>query len=90
MHVRKCVMTLADRVRSSEGAASQSSTRSGLTAVTVSFIYTIRSCSSASHLVPRTADIEMNEVNAVLANHCETHPGEKEHFVDNSDTKPKN
>ncbi len=88
--MRKCVMTLADRVRSSEVAASQSSIRSGLVAISVSLIYKIWSCSSASHLVPPAVDIEMSEVNAGLANYCETRPGEKEHFVDNSDTKLKN
>ncbi len=52
-----------------------------------SLIYTIWSCSSASQLVPPAADIEMSEVNADLAKHCETREEEKFDHIDESDNK---
>jgi len=60
-----------------------------LSVFTASLIYTIWSCSSASHLVPPAADIEMSEINADLATHYETR-GEKLDYVDDSDNKNPN
>jgi hypothetical protein len=61
-----------------------------LSVFTASLMYTIWSCSSASHLVPPAADIEMSEVNADLTNYYETRPGENEDNVDDFDSKAKN
>ncbi len=52
-----------------------------------SFIYTIWSCSSASHLVPPAVDIEMSETNADLAKHYETHLDQELDYVDDGDNK---
>jgi len=52
-----------------------------------SLIYTIWSCSSASHLVPPAADIEMSEINADLAKYYETEHGEKLDYVDENENK---
>jgi hypothetical protein len=60
-----------------------------LSVFTASLIYTIWSCSSASHLVPPAADIEMSDMNADLATHYETQ-GEKLDYVDDSDNKNQN
>jgi len=61
-----------------------------LSVFTASLIYTVWSCSSASHLVPPAVDIEMSEVNADLAQHYETRHGEKLDYVDDSDNKIEN
>jgi hypothetical protein len=58
-----------------------------LSVFTASIIYTIWSCSSASHLVPPAADIETSEVNADLVKHYETQHEEKLDYVDDSDNK---
>ncbi|CAF4046975.1 unnamed protein product [Rotaria sp. Silwood2] len=58
-----------------------------LSVFTASLIYTIWSCSSASHLVPPAADIEMTETNADLAKHYEGQLGETFDYVDEDDNK---
>ncbi|CAF3783767.1 unnamed protein product [Rotaria sordida] len=58
-----------------------------LSVFTASLIYTIWSCSSASHLVPPAADIEMTETNVDLAQHYEVQLGEKLDYVDEDDNK---
>lgn len=51
-----------------------------------SLIYTIWSCSSASHLVPPSTDIEMSDMNADLAKYYEDERGEKLEFVDENES----
>lgn len=56
-----------------------------LSVFSASLIYTIWSCSSASHLVSPATDIEMRVVNADLAEHYEANLGEKITFMDDAD-----
>ena len=58
-----------------------------LSVFTASLIYTIWSCSSASHLVPPATDIEMSDVNADLTKPSGNLDGEKLELVDESDNK---
>ena len=58
-----------------------------LSVFTASLIYTIWSCTSASHLVPTAADIEMSDVNAYLARPSRDLDDENFERIDESDNK---